>query len=345
MDNRSVGCKFEVNVDDLRSAAGLLELMRHPGVGPGTAIALAERFRTVGALVASSAGERRAAAGSRGADLDVTGVDAARADARPDGVVGYFDVMFPARLRGIPSPPAVLWVRGTLPDPVAPAVAVVGTRGPTPWGVRTAEGSVEALEGTGTVIVSGLARGVDGIAHRRALAVGLPTTAILGSGVDAPTPREHVKLAEEILDAGGAVISEVPPGTSPSARTLVARNRLQAGMADAVVIAQCGLDSGTMHTARFAMLQGRILIVPEPTGTFADESQGAGNLALIHGTDPRTVKASAADGKRLAERDRFADYAPQDASELLAVMRRAVARSSATPADEDSEAEQLTLGG
>ena len=330
---------------DLRSAAGLLELMRHPGVGPGTAIALAERFLSVGALAASSAAERRAAAGSRGADLDVAGVDAARVDAGAEGVVGYFDALFPSRLRGIPSPPAVLWVRGTLPDPAAPAVAVVGTRGPTSWGIRTAEGSVEALEGTGAMIVSGLARGVDGIAHRRALAVGLPTTAILGSGVDAPTPREHVKLAAEILDAGGTVLAEVPPGTSPSARTLVARNRLQAGMADAVVIAQCGLDSGTLHTARFAMLQGRILIVPEPTGTFASESEGAGNLALIHGTDPKTVKASAADGKRLAERERFADYSPKDAAELLAVLRRTVALSSTSPADQDSEAEQLTLGG
>jgi DNA processing protein len=330
-------------VGDLRSAAGLLELMRQPGVGPGTAIALAEHFSTGEALAASSPAERRAVAGARGEDLDLAGVEATRIEAGADGVVGYFDEAFPPRLRSIPSPPAVLWVRGTLPDPAVPAVAVVGTRGPTAWGVRVAEGAVEVLEGTGTVIVSGLARGVDGIAHRRALAVGLPTTAILGSGVDAPTPREHVSLAHEILDAGGALVAEVPPGTSPSARTLVARNRLQSGLSDAVVVAQCGLDSGTLHTARFAMLQGRRLVVPAPAGSYTEEPESAGNLALIRGDDPRTVKASPAEARRLAERERFVDYAPTNMSELRAVLRGGVRASSV--AEEHPAAEQLTFGG
>jgi DNA processing protein len=328
---------------DLRSAGGLLELMRQPGIGPGTALALAEHFPTVAALAASSPPERRAVAGARGADIDVALMDKARVEANTHGVVGYFDDTFPTRLRGIPSPPAVLWVRGTLPDPGAPAVAVVGTRSPTAWGVRVAEGSVEALAGTGTVIVSGLARGVDGIAHRRALSVGLPTVAILGSGVDAPTPREHIKLSEEILAAGGALIAEVPPGTSPSARTLVARNRLQAGMADAVVVAQCGLDSGTLHTARFAILQGRTLIVPEPTEAFASEPESAGNLALIHGTDPRTVKASPSDAKRLAQRERFADYAPRNTAELEVALGGSERPNYA--GTESPEAEQLSFGG
>ena len=330
---------------NLRSAGGMLELMRQPGIGPGTALALAENFPTVGALAASSPAARRAVAGSRGADIDVTLVDSERAAAEDSGILGYYDDEFPARLRRITSPPAVLWVRGTLPDPDVPAVAVVGTRGPTSWGVRVAEGAVEALEGTGTVIVSGLARGVDGIAHRRALSVGLRTVAILGSGVDAPTPREHVKLSEEILAAGGALIAEVPPGTSPSARTLVARNRLQAGMSDAVVVAQCGLDSGTLHTARFAMLQGRALIVPEPTGAFADEPESAGNIALIRGTDPTTVKASPSDAKRLAGRKRFADFSPRKTEELQMVMQDLFGKKRPFPVTDDTAVTQLRFEG
>ncbi len=317
--------------------------MRQPGCGPGTAIALAERFGTLDALVGSSPADRRAAAGSRGEYLDLAALDATRIDTGMDDAVGYFDATFPARLRTIASPPAVLWVRGTLPDNDAPAIAVVGTRDPTAWGVRTAEGTVEALEGTKSIIVSGLARGVDGIAHRRALSIGLLTTAILGSGVDTPTPREHVKLADEIIAAGGAVLAEVPPGTSPSAHTLVARNRLQAGMSDAVVVAQCGLGSGTLHTARFAMLQGRVLIVPEPTGAFADESQSAGNLALIMGTDPATVKASPSDAKRLAERTRFADFSPRDISELRAAMLNFSAHESQSSDARDVTITQLSL--
>lgn len=309
-----------VAVGDLRSAAGLLAMMAQPGIGPGTALALAQHFESLEELAASSPAERRRAAGGRGERLDPA-VLGSTGDGSIDGTVGYFDAAFPPRLRNIPSPPAVLWVRGTLPDPDAPAVAVVGTRQPTAWGIRTAERSVEALEGTRSVVVSGLALGIDGVAHRRALTVGLPTVAVLGSGVDAPTPREHQSLADAILEAGGAVIAEVPPGTAPSAQTLVARNRLQSGLSDAVVIAQCGLGSGTLHTARFALLQGRRLIVPRPIGAHAGESQSQGNLALIDGANPTHIKASKADAVRLAERERFADASPSDGDELNRVVR------------------------
>lgn len=319
--------------------------MAQSGIGPGTAIALAERFPTAQDLLQSSSAQRREAAGSRVDRLDLSALERSLADAATDGVVGFFDADFPARLRTIPSPPAVLWVRGTLPHDVAPAVAVVGTREPTAWGIRTAERSVEALAGTGAVIVSGLARGIDGVAHRRALAVGLQTVSILGSGVDAPTPKEHRQLAEQILDAGGALISEEPPGTTPSARTLVARNRLQSGMSDAVVVAQCGLGSGTLHTARFAMLQRRKLIVPEPTGSHAEEAQSLGNVALITGADPQVVKASKAESIRLGGRERFADAAPRDGNELDRAMRDAIRDRISETNDVGRASEQLTFGG
>lgn len=290
-------------------------LMEQPGVGPGTAIALARHFPTWDALRDSSPAERRTAAGKRAEQIVVAGLPPTPVPA-PDGVIGYFDVRFPRRLLDIPSPPAVLWVRGELPAEEARAVAIVGTRKPTTWGVRTAERSVEALEGTGSVIVSGLALGIDGIAHRRALTLGLPTVAVLGSGVDRPTPAEHAQLAAAILEAGGSLIAEVPPGTTPSARTLVARNRLQSGLSDTVVVAQCGLGSGTLHTARFALLQGRELIVPEPTGDFAAEPQSAGNIALARESDFDVISASAAERRRVGMRSRLADSAPKTGEEL-----------------------------
>lgn len=330
---------------DLRTAGGLLSIMAQPGIGPGTALALAEHFETFDRLTASSPAERRKVAGARGEHLDPSVLVRPDDHGHLDGVVGYFDASFPPRLKNIPSPPAVLWVRGTLPDPTAPAIAVVGTREPTAWGIRTAERSVEALEGTNAVIVSGLALGIDGVAHRRALASGLSTVAILGSGVDSPTPRDHRRLADEILEAGGALVAEVPPGTSPSARTLVARNRLQSGMSDAVVVAQCGLGSGTLHTARFSLLQRRRLIVPRPTGAHADESQSAGNLALIESADPTHIKASKSEAERLSERSAFADAAPSDGEELDRVMREAASRNATQSSTDGQESEQLTFGG
>ena len=328
---------------DLRTAAGLLSIMAQPGIGPGTALALAEHFETFDQLTASSPAERRKVAGARGEQLDPSSMVRPPGCGNLEGVVGFYDASFPPRLKDIPSPPAVLWVRGSLPDPAAPAIAVVGTREPTAWGIRIAERSVEALEGTNAVIVSGLALGIDGVAHRRALKVGLQTVAILGSGVDAPTPREHLRLADEILEAGGALISEVQLGTKPSAQTLVSRNRLQSGMADAVVVAQCGLGSGTLHTARFCLLQRRKLIVPEPTGSFADEVQSAGNLALVHGSDPDAIKASQSDAKRLSTRERHADSAPKDAASLISAVQDATSRFSSSVANAGVTASQLRL--
>ena len=329
-------------MDDLRTAPGLLALMAMPGIGAGTALALAEAFPTLEALRGSSPAERRKAAGTRGAELDPGQVRIDQPE--QEGTVSYFDAGFPERLRHIPSPPAVLWVRGELPNPEASAVAVVGTREPSAWGVRTAERSVEALQGTNAVIVSGLALGVDGVAHRRALDVGLPTVAVLGSGVDVPTPAAHRDLARHILDEGGALVSEVALGTTPSARTLVARNRLQSGFADAVVVAQCGLGSGTLHTARFCLLQGRILIVPEPTGAFASDPQCGGNIALVHTNDAAVIKASPSEAKRLASRGRHADHAPIDAGALESVLQQIVHRGDQPKGLDGSITEQLQLG-
>lgn len=326
---------------ELRTAPGLIALMALPEIGASSAIALAEAFPTLEALLGSSPAERRKAAGARGAELDPYQVRIDQPEL--EGTVSYFDATFPGRLRHIPSPPAVLWFRGLLPPDEEPALAVVGTRKPTQWGVLVAQNAVECVGSGGAAVISGLALGIDGTAHARAVGRGTPTFAVLGGGVDSPTPREHRAIAEEILEQGGGLIAEVPPGTKPSARTLVARNRLQAGLSDAVVVAQCGLGSGTLHTARFALLQGRTLIVPEPQGAYADEAQSQGNLALIHGADRAVIKATPAEARRIGPRERFADYAPVDGKALEAAVAT-IFRPVYTGVGEPVAPSQLQLG-
>lgn len=131
-------------------------------------------------------------------------------------------------------------------------------------------------------VVSGLALGIDIAAHRAALRVGGHTTAVLGSGIDRTTPREHLVDAEEIVKSGGCILIEQPPGTRSSPQTLVARNRIQTGLSSLVVVVQCGMKSGTMTTARHALSQGRPLAVADPSAQ--DEranEENAGSLSLL----------------------------------------------------------------
>lgn len=180
-------------------------------------------------------------------------------------VLTYFDDAYPPLLRQIPDPPPVLYVRGDLGPVSDPrAVAVVGTREPTQFGTSAAQQLTEALSDAGWVIVSGLAKGIDALAHQTAVAAGGRTVAILGCGLDRVYPRENTALANAILASGGALVSELPFGAPPIARNLIQRDRLQSGMSGAVVIAQTGTKGGTLHTARFAAEQRRQIFCPEP---------------------------------------------------------------------------------
>ena len=176
--------------------------------------------------------------------------------------IGIDGAGYPDRLGSIPSPPKALWVRGSLP-PVT-AVAIVGTRHPTPSGCDLAEFAARSAVRAGFGVVSGLAAGIDTVAHKSALAAGGRTWAVLGSGVDLPTPAANFVLAEEIISAGGGLISELPLGTPVSPHGLVARDRIQSGLSLAVVVCQCEISSGAMQTARFAAVQGRLLLVARP---------------------------------------------------------------------------------
>lgn len=194
-------------------------------------------------------------------------------------VVTFFDKRYPPNLSKIADPPVVLYVRGNADLLASPRlVAVVGTREPSRFGVEAARALTMLLGNRGWGIVSGLARGIDTIAHRAALDTGAPTIAILGSGVDRIYPRENEGLAEAIVANGGALVSELPLGVPPLPVNLVARDRLQSGTGVAVVLAETGLKGGAMHTARFAAEQGRPVFCPVPPDA---DDRCAGLTALL----------------------------------------------------------------
>lgn len=232
-----------------------MALMDLPRVGPATALAVARCERDTADLPESGRlTELHDEALEHVDGLQQRGVH----------VLGFFDDRFPARLRDMRSPPAVIYVRGDLDAFTGRALAVVGTRQPTSFGTSATQRLTLAAAQRGIVIVSGLALGIDACAHEAALEGGARTIAVLGSGVDRVTPRQNADLARRILDAGGALLSEQSPETTPSPRTLVARNRLQAALADALLVGQTGVKGGTMHTVRFAAEEGRPVWCPVP---------------------------------------------------------------------------------
>lgn len=187
------------------------------------------------------------------------------------------DADYPVRLRNVYEPPCLLYVRGRLPviDEEA-AVAMVGTRGATPYGLETAESLSFALAKQGALIVSGGARGIDSAAHRGALRAGARTVAVLGGGTDVAFPSENERLFRDI-EAAGALLSEYPPGTRPLGAHFPVRNRIISGLCLATVVVEAPERSGALITARTALEQGRdVFAVPGPIN--AAESRGCNRL-------------------------------------------------------------------
>ncbi|MFC1653950.1 DNA-processing protein DprA [Patescibacteria group bacterium] len=179
-------------------------------------------------------------------------------------VVTMMDPEYPQHLLGINKSPPVLFVRGRLLPEDNNSLAVVGTRKPTSYGRNATEKLVSDLVSSGLTIVSGLARGIDGIAHRTALDLGGRTVAFLGGGIDNIYPSEHKVLAEKIVK-NGALISEFPPGFQPSRGNFPARNRLISGMSLGVLVVEGLSKSGTKHTVNHALSQGKpVFAVPGP---------------------------------------------------------------------------------
>ncbi|MDO8523959.1 MAG: DNA-processing protein DprA [bacterium] len=182
---------------------------------------------------------------------------------------------FPAPLREIPDAPKVLYIRGTLPDPDRKLLAVVGSRRMSRYAKDACEFLISGLAGYPVAVVSGLALGVDGVAHRAALSAGLPTIAIPGSGLDDAVlyPRAHLSLAHEILKSGGALLSEFEPDFKPRPESFPQRNRIMAGMSHATLIVEAGVQSGTLITAKLAADYGRELLIV-PHSIFAEGGAG-----------------------------------------------------------------------
>jgi len=196
------------------------------------------------------------------------------------------DPDFPDQLCRIPAPPLVLYVRGTLPDlRKTLSVSIVGTRSMTEYGSQNTYLIAYDLTKAGAIIVSGMAKGIDGIAHRGCLDAGGITVAVLGCGVDRCYPTEHENLRDEILRRG-AVLSEFPPFTPPSGRNFPIRNRLISALSLATLVTEADETSGALITARNAVLQGRALFaLPGKVGE--KNSQGVNHL-LREGAVPIT---------------------------------------------------------
>jgi DNA processing protein len=173
------------------------------------------------------------------------------------GVMTLADGDYPERLREIFDPPPVLWVRGDRALLSAPAIAVVGTRAPSPYGTGMAEMLSRDLAARRMVILSGMARGVDTAAHKGALNAGGRTVAVWGTGLDVIYPKENKRLAEDIVISGGTIVSEQPMGTFPAPQNFPLRNRIISGMSVGVLVVEAGEQSGTRVTARCALEQNR----------------------------------------------------------------------------------------
>ncbi len=191
-------------------------------------------------------------------------------------VLTWDDSDYPRRLKEIDQPPPVLYLRGQLLEADQWAVAIVGTRRITAYGRQVSEEIASQLAQNGVCVVSGLARGVDSVAHNAALKNNGRTLAVLSNGVDQIYPPEHHRLAEQIVQ-NGALISDYPPGTAPEASNFPPRNRIISGLSQAVIVVEAGEKSGALITAAFAADQGREVFAV-PGYLFAPQSKGTNSL-------------------------------------------------------------------
>ena len=197
--------------------------------------------------------------------LDDAGRARAASTRAGHAVVAMGEPAYPLALAHIPDPPLALFVCGAVDVLSRPAVALVGARAATAYGRDMARALAADLAARDVVVVSGLARGIDGAAHQAALDAGGRTVGVLGSGLDRIYPAEHDRLAEAAVAAGGALVSEFRPGTPPLAHHFPLRNRIISGLVSAVVVVEAAEKSGSLITAASALEQGReVMAVPGP---------------------------------------------------------------------------------
>lgn len=259
-----------------------------PGLGDATACRLVQAFGGPDAVLRASQDALMQAGGIspalarairqgpsadalRSIDVELTALER-----MPVRVLTFLDPDYPARLKTIPDPPPLLSVSGALRAADSHAVAVVGTRDATPAGRLVAERLSKGLAEAGLTVVSGLARGIDAVAHRSALEAGGRTIAVLGCGIDRTYPSEHQALRRKI-EEGGAVLSELPLGAYPHAYHFPKRNRIISGLSFGVVVVEAAPQSGSLITARLAAEQGREVFAV-PGSVQSEQSRGTNGL-------------------------------------------------------------------
>jgi len=253
-------------------------LLASLGLHPGRVRRLLAEWGTAGAVLrAIRLGQIEVAGSSRDRLVGDPALAAQRAGAE---LVVREDL--PAGLAGLPDAPDLLYVRGTLT--VEPAVAIVGTRRATTYGLGIARSFGRAVAEAGWPVVSGLARGIDGAAHVGCLEAGGLGVAVLGCGIDVAYPPEHRRLGERLVEGGGAVISEYAPGAPPEAWRFPPRNRIISGLASVVVVVEAGVKGGALITAARGLEQGR-LVLAVPGDIDRDASRGC-NLLIRDGAHP-----------------------------------------------------------
>jgi DNA processing protein len=283
--------------DDATEAEAWALLLAVDGLGPAALGGLLAAYGT-GRGVLDAAGRRGAAASfaaiaaaAQGTTRRSAAIGAAivalaaepgpgLATLRASGVriVTLDDAAYPIRLRRVELPPPVLLVRGDADLLAADhTIAIVGTRRPSERGRLVAARIAAAVSDAGGVVVSGLAVGIDGAAHAAVVAHEGRTVAVLGSGHGRLYPRAHVRLAGDVVDRGGALLSELFPDRAPTRATFPQRNRLISGLSDATIVVEAGMGSGALITAGWALSQGRdCFVVPGPV----DDPRSAGCLAF-----------------------------------------------------------------
>ncbi|MGM0588209.1 MAG: DNA-processing protein DprA [Bacteroidota bacterium] len=257
------------NLSEFRELLGLTLV---PNIGARRIKLLLQRFDTAEEVLAASVPElkRIEGIGQRFAHNihsfdDWEEVDRILEETEKAGawLIDWKDANYPALLKHIYDPPILMWGLG---DPLVlnePMMAMVGTRRNTSYGRRMAEQFATELVNEDLTIVSGLALGIDTASHESTIEAGGRTVAVLGSGIDWIYPSQNKKLAKEIIQTGGAILSEFPPGTKPDAGNFPPRNRIVSGMSQGVVVIESGIKGGSMITARVALDQNReVFAVP-----------------------------------------------------------------------------------
>jgi DNA processing protein len=258
----------------------LLRLNLVPGIGPRMQRSLLDRFDTAGAVLSANINELRQAprigaklaqAIAQSDNTDAAQREWDRCEQLGIRLIGRHHDAYPRMLTEIFAPPNVLYCRGNIEPRDELAVGIVGSRRCTHYGRQQAERLAGALARAGMTVISRLARGIDAVAHRAALAAGGRTIAVMASGVKTIYPPEHAELAEQVAQQG-AVVSECSLEQQPTPGLFPQRNRIISGMSLGVIIIEASRNSGALHTARHAMEQGReVLAVPGRVDSLASE--------------------------------------------------------------------------